>query len=125
MYQTAIVNVSKNCDRSKARFLIKKAVEFLQDDLPVAIPTETVYGLAANALSSKAVDTIFQAKRRPSDNPLIVHVSSLEMLKTFIKNNEIPPQFLPIIEEFWPGPLTLLFKKVLNFNTRMICFLIM
>ncbi len=68
----------------EARSRLQDAVRLLKDGKPVAIPTETVYGLAANALSDEAVKEIFRVKGRPSDNPLIVHVSSLEMLARFL-----------------------------------------
>ncbi|KAI9142308.1 DHBP synthase RibB-like alpha/beta domain-containing protein, partial [Paraphysoderma sedebokerense] len=77
----------------------------------VAMPTETVYGLAANALSPNAISKIFHAKSRPSDNPLIIHISSLHMLKSLLPGGKIPPSYLPLIQRFWPGPLTLLFPK--------------
>jgi L-threonylcarbamoyladenylate synthase len=76
----------------------------------VAFPTETVYGLGANALDRQAVAQIFATKGRPADNPLIVHVSSLPMLRTLLpKRYEIPPIYQKLMDAFWPGPLTLLF----------------
>jgi L-threonylcarbamoyladenylate synthase len=75
----------------------------------VAFPTETVYGLGANALDSRAVKRIFWAKGRPQDNPLIVHVATLSMLRSLISN--LPPQALLLIQRFWPGPLTLVLPK--------------
>ncbi|ORZ29230.1 DHBP synthase RibB-like alpha/beta domain-containing protein [Catenaria anguillulae PL171] len=89
--------------------LRKAAYALAHDEDVVAIPTETVYGLAGNALSASAVAKIFAAKQRPSDNPLIVHVSSLAMLRSLLPNQAIPDHYLPLIERFWPGPLTLLF----------------
>lgn len=74
----------------------------------VAVPTETVYGLAANALDAKAVAGIYKAKGRPSDNPLIAHIASLDMLYPLVKS--IPPKAKLLIEAFWPGPLTLIFE---------------
>lgn len=76
----------------------------------VAIPTETVYGLAGNAWSEDAIKAIFNAKGRPSDNPLIVHVSDHAMLMQCI-NQPLTPRILALIEAFWPGPLTLVFNK--------------
>ena len=84
---------------------IKLAAQLLQDDCVVAFPTETVYGLGANALSSSAVQKIYQAKNRPSDNPLIAHFGSTRQLEEF---TEIPKIYIPLIESFWPGPLTIL-----------------
>ncbi len=75
----------------------------------VAIPTETVYGLAANALDAAAVSKIFKAKGRPQDNPLIVHISSLEELYPLVK--EVPPAAVKLAEAFWPGPLTIVLPK--------------
>ncbi|KAK9455637.1 DHBP synthase RibB-like alpha/beta domain-containing protein [Dipodascopsis uninucleata] len=74
---------------------------------PVAFPTETVYGLGASALSTNAVRQIFAAKNRPSDNPLIVHVSSLNQLERVL-HTKVPKIYDPLIEKFWPGPLTII-----------------
>ncbi|GAA5810458.1 hypothetical protein MFLAVUS_003879 [Mucor flavus] len=87
---------------------IDKAVEFLKQGEAIGIPTETVYGLAANALDKNAVSKIFAAKNRPQDNPLIVHVSSIEMLKSILPNNVVPEVYLPVIRQHWPGPLTII-----------------
>jgi len=75
----------------------------------VAIPTETVYGLAANALDEKAVANIFSTKGRPSDNPLIVHISSTDNLLDLV--SFIPAVFEPLAKIFWPGPLTMVMHK--------------
>ncbi len=75
----------------------------------VAIPTETVYGLAANALDGDAVLRIFEAKGRPQDNPLIVHISTLEQLEDLAE--DLPPAVYRMAEHFWPGPLTMVVKK--------------
>ncbi|KAJ3000797.1 hypothetical protein HDV02_003599 [Globomyces sp. JEL0801] len=72
---------------------------------------ETVYGLGANALDSDAVAKIFIAKNRPQDNPLIVHVSDLEMLNSFLAPQSIPNIYLDLIHQEWPGPLTILCEK--------------
>lgn len=94
----------------KTRSALQAATEELQQDQPVVFPTETVYGLAANALSVTAVQRIFSAKGRPSDNPLIVHVSDLPMLYTLLPPNFVLPKtYARMVEAFWPGPLTLLF----------------
>jgi L-threonylcarbamoyladenylate synthase len=84
---------------------IKLAAQLLREDAVVAFPTETVYGLGANALSSTAVQKIYQAKNRPADNPLISHFGSIKQLEAF---TEIPPIYLPLIKSYWPGPLTIL-----------------
>lgn len=74
---------------------------------PVAFPTETVYGLGADATSEPAVAEIFAAKGRPSDNPLIVHISSIKHLERVIKQ-PLPEVYQPLVERYWPGPLTIL-----------------
>lgn len=74
----------------------------------VAFPTETVYGLGANALDAKAVTDIFRAKGRPVDNPLIVHIDCHKALPKYV--SEIPPVVKLLAEKFWPGPLTLVLK---------------
>ena len=74
----------------------------------VAIPTETVYGLAANALDARAGRKIFQAKRRPANDPLIVHVLDLKQAATLA---EVSPAAIKLAEKFWPGPLTLVLRR--------------
>ncbi|CAG7848557.1 Threonylcarbamoyl-AMP synthase Short=TC-AMP synthase; AltName: Full=L-threonylcarbamoyladenylate synthase; AltName: Full=t(6)A37 threonylcarbamoyladenosine biosynthesis protein sua5; AltName: Full=tRNA threonylcarbamoyladenosine biosynthesis protein sua5 [Serendipita indica DSM 11827] len=89
---------------------LQHASGILHSSSLVVFPTETVYGLAANALSATATSQIFQTKGRPADNPLIVHVSSVEMLRDVIDPSFVIPQTYAILmREFWPGPLTLLF----------------
>ena len=85
------------------------AAKWLKQEAVVAIPTETVYGLAGNALSSRAVARIYAVKNRPTFNPLIVHVSALERLSPYVKS--VPDAAHRLAEEFWPGPLTLLLEK--------------
>ncbi|MCG8374006.1 MAG: threonylcarbamoyl-AMP synthase [Balneolales bacterium] len=75
----------------------------------VAFPTETVYGLGADAWNPSAIQKVFEVKGRPSDNPLIVHVSSEEQIHDFAE--KIPPIAHTLIEKFWPGPLSLVMKK--------------
>jgi L-threonylcarbamoyladenylate synthase len=89
--------------------VICECAQIIQKGGTVAIPTETVYGLAANALDPAAVDSIFYAKGRPADNPLIVHVSSLGQLEQLVL--DIPSKALSLIETFWPGPLTIILKR--------------
>jgi L-threonylcarbamoyladenylate synthase len=89
--------------------LIQKAAIIIQRGELVAFPTETVYGLGANALSSKALRKIFKAKGRPSDNPLIVHIAEKKQLLQLV--DHIPPAASKLIKKFWPGPLTIIFKK--------------
>jgi L-threonylcarbamoyladenylate synthase len=88
---------------------IEKAAQLLTQNELVAIPTETVYGLAGNALNKSAVTKIFQVKDRPEFDPLIVHVADLSRAKDFV--TDIPDQAQQLAEEFWPGPLTLVLKK--------------
>lgn len=75
----------------------------------VAFPTETVYGLGANALDKEAAGKVYEAKGRPSDNPLIVHISDRKMIRPLVKN--IPEAAEKLMDAFWPGPLTLIFEK--------------
>jgi L-threonylcarbamoyladenylate synthase len=91
---------------------IRKAATLLAEGELVAIPTETVYGLAANALNEDAVLKIYAAKNRPQFNPLIIHVASFEQAKQFIK--DIPDEAEQLAAAFWPGPLTMLFNKQQN-----------
>jgi L-threonylcarbamoyladenylate synthase len=88
---------------------LSTALNYLRQEYVVAIPTETVYGLAGNALSPKAVSTIFQVKNRPHFDPLIVHTSSVERLTDFAAN--FPETALQLAHAFMPGPLTLLLEK--------------
>jgi L-threonylcarbamoyladenylate synthase len=89
---------------------IKSAVQHLTERRVVAFPTETVYGLGALALDASAATKIFSTKGRPSDNPLIVHVSSLSMLNSLLPPSYTPsPAYETLMRAFWPGPLTLLF----------------
>ncbi len=77
----------------------------------VAFPTETVYGLGANAFDAAEVAKIFAAKKRPADDPLIVHVSSVEMVSGIVAAGAIGERAEALMKAFWPGPLTLVFKK--------------
>ncbi|KAI2623588.1 translation factor [Hypomontagnella submonticulosa] len=101
--------------------ILREAADYLKTkDTPVAFPTETVYGLGADATRSAAVRGIYTAKMRPSDNPLIIHISDLEMLRKVLTpdnttngttdngHDRIPEIYKPLIERFWPGPLTIL-----------------
>lgn len=90
---------------------IKIAAKELKDtNNPIGFPTETVYGLGGSALQDNSVKNIYKAKNRPADNPLIVHVSSIEQLKRKLlpQDYEIPPIYHQLIENLWPGPLTIL-----------------
>lgn len=86
-----------------------KAAQIIKNGGLVAFPTETVYGLGANGLDENAVPKIYEAKGRPSDNPLILHISEFDEIKKIVK--EIPDIAVILADEFWPGPLTMVFKK--------------
>lgn len=102
---TKIIDLKNNCDLS----LLKEAAFVLKKGGLVIFPTETVYGLGALALEENSVNNIFKAKGRPSDNPLIVHISNFEMLKQLTKNiNEIEKK---LIDAFFPGPFTIILEK--------------
>ncbi|MDO8444508.1 MAG: L-threonylcarbamoyladenylate synthase [Deltaproteobacteria bacterium] len=88
---------------------IKEAAEVIKNGGTVAFPTETVYGLGADALNLEAIRKVFKAKGRPSDNPLIVHISSIEDLRLISKRYSSAA--LALMDKFWPGPLTLILKK--------------
>ena len=100
---------------------LELAAEALREsDVPVAFPTETVYGLGAVATRSSAVKGIFKAKQRPADNPLIVHVASVQQLEELLHSEKvsdeqpqslIPEIYKPLIERFWPGPLTIILEN--------------
>ena len=88
---------------------IKTAGKLLKDGELVAIPTETVYGLAADALNGEAVANIFKAKGRPMDNPLIVHIADLSQVDDLVAF--VPPVLEDLAKAFWPGPLTVIMEK--------------
>lgn len=89
--------------------LIQEAAKALQEGQLVAFPTETVYGIGANALKIEVVKRIYEAKGRPSDNPLIVHIGGPEEVARYA--TDIPEVAYPLMARFWPGPLTMIFKK--------------
>ncbi|KAM0718280.1 hypothetical protein Q7P37_006612 [Cladosporium fusiforme] len=107
-----------------AQHLRKAAEQLKTSDIPVAFPTETVYGLGADATRSAATKGIYKAKQRPADNPLIVHFASLGQLRALLRPEDgqlengtssnssgedpIPSVYHPLIEKFWPGPLTII-----------------
>ncbi|MBR3968342.1 MAG: threonylcarbamoyl-AMP synthase [Clostridia bacterium] len=90
-------------------FAVKTASEILKNGGIVAVPTETVYGLAASAYSDDAIKAVFTAKGRPQDNPLIVHISSLDMLRDIAR--DIPDVAYECAKAFWPGPFTMVLPK--------------
>lgn len=89
--------------------IMKKAGEILRSGGLVAFPTETVYGLGADALNEEAAQKIYAAKGRPSDNPLIVHIADMEALDRIVEG--IPEEAKALARAFWPGPLTMIFRK--------------
>ena len=88
---------------------IKTAAELIRQGEVVGMPTETVYGLAANALNGEAVKKIFLAKGRPQDNPLIVHIADFDQIYDLCPS--VPPQAKQLAEAFWPGPMTMIVPK--------------
>lgn len=95
--------------RSDSAEVIQTAAKILQEGGLVAFPTETVYGLGGNGLDSAACEKIYIAKGRPSDNPLILHISEFEELNPIVR--EISPAAQKLMDAFWPGPLTMVFPK--------------
>ena len=104
--QTIIRKVDENCIDE---MIMKEAGALLKEGALVAFPTETVYGLGANALDSEAAAKIYAAKGRPSDNPLIVHIADMDALSLIVA--EIPEAATKLAEKFWPGPLTMVMRK--------------
>ncbi len=102
--QTEVINITTEYEKA-----LEKSAELLKNGEVVGIPTETVYGLAANAFDKNAVRKIFEAKGRPSDNPLIVHIAKFEDLAPLVE--EIPEKVKIMAEKFWPAPLTMIMKK--------------
>lgn len=106
---TKVWKVDKYVDNLENNPQVVDAAHFLQENEVVALPTETVYGLGGNAESDVAVEKIFAAKGRPSDNPLIIHIAEKHQLLAFVA--EVPKKAERLMERFWPGPLTIIFKK--------------
>ena len=111
---TKILDVDEDNPEEKK---IKIAAGIIKKGGIVGFPTETVYGLGANALDEDAIRKIYVAKGRPSDNPLIVHVSSKDDVKALVMN--IPVKARKLMDKFWPGPLTIILKKseIVPFST--------
>jgi L-threonylcarbamoyladenylate synthase len=105
MKKTLLLKVDpENPDPAK----IQSAAEIIQKGGLVAFPTETVYGLGADALNPNAVLALFEAKKRPLDNPPIIHIANISEVYKLAK--QVPPKAELLMKEFWPGPLTLIFK---------------
>ena len=96
-------------DSKHKKRAMEEAAELIKSGDIVAFPTETVYGLGANAFDENAVAKIFAAKGRPADNPLIVHIAKKDQLSEIVL--EVPLIAKKLIKKFWPGPLTIVFKK--------------
>lgn len=103
--ETRMADMTRGIDEEE----MARAGEILKRGGLVAFPTETVYGLGANALDEAAAARIYAAKGRPSDNPLIVHICEFSALDRIVR--EIPPEAKKLAEAFWPGPLTMIFPK--------------
>ena len=101
--ETEIINISKSENKEK---IYSKLTTYYKDGKLVAIPTETVYGLSANAMDDEAVSKIYEAKGRPSDNPLIVHFYEMNQLDSIVDYND--ENVKKLINNFWPGPMTLI-----------------
>ena len=96
---------------------ITAAVDFLKQEEVVALPTETVYGLAGNAFSPKALTSIFEAKQRPLSDPLIVHLLDVSWLDRVVSlTPELKKSVMALAEAFWPGPLTLLLPRATSIH---------
>lgn len=104
--ETILVTVDSKAPK---REVIEQAAHILKNGGLVAFPTETVYGLGANGLDAVACKKIYEAKGRPSDNPLILHIARKEALYDIVKN--VPERAEKLIDAFWPGPLTMIFEK--------------
>ncbi|MFJ7726007.1 L-threonylcarbamoyladenylate synthase [Neobacillus sp. NPDC097160] len=106
---TMVWKVDKYVDNLENNPQVVDAANFLRKNEVVALPTETVYGLGGNAESDEAVAKIYVAKGRPGDNPLIIHIAEREQLTQFAA--EVPALAETLMDAFWPGPLTIIFKK--------------
>jgi L-threonylcarbamoyladenylate synthase len=104
-----ITEVKKIDPNNPNKEIIKQAAAIIREGGLVAFPTETVYGLGADALLPEGAKRIYAAKGRPSDNPLIVHIADFDALKKI--TSYIPPQAKELADAFWPGPLTMIFQK--------------
>jgi L-threonylcarbamoyladenylate synthase len=109
MTQTKVWNVDKNVDKIKNHPQLMEAATLLKEEEVVAFPTETVYGLGANAYSTQAVEKVFKAKGRPTDNPLIIHIAGFEDLSKVA--SVITESAKKLTDAFWPGPLTVVLPK--------------
>ena len=100
---------AQNANNLKA---IEHAAQIIKSGGLVAFPTETVYGLGANALSNDACAKVYAAKGRPTDNPLIMHIADMSALESIAK--DIPPEAKKLMEHYWPGPLTIILNRAVD-----------
>jgi len=108
--QTRIIKINpEDIELSETKELLEEAGRILKAGGLVAFPTETVYGLGGNAMDAAAAASIYRAKGRPSDNPLIVHIADKEAIGRVVR--EVPPKAEKLMDAFWPGPLTLIMEK--------------
>ena len=103
--ETKIVRIKEDHEEK----WIEEAGQILKNGGLVAFPTETVYGLGANALDEEAAAKIYSAKGRPSDNPLIVHIADFSDLEKIVE--DVPEETKKLADAFWPGPLTIIMRK--------------
>lgn len=106
---TVIWSVDKFVDKLDSYPQIIEAAKLIKQNEIVAFPTETVYGLGGNAYADEAIEKIYEAKGRPSDNPLIIHIADIEQMEEFVE--KIPENARLLMERFWPGPLTIIFQQ--------------
>jgi len=103
--KTAVIKISASRPETSK---IKKAAAILRKGGLVAFPTETVYGLGANALDKEALKKVYEIKKRPKNKPLTVHISGIGQLKKIV--GAVPPEAVKLIDRYWPGPLTIILK---------------
>ena len=106
--ETIVADIT--CNPKEDEKIYEKAGEILRAGGLVAFPTETVYGLGADALDEAASAKIYAAKGRPSDNPLIVHIADMDAVYKLA--SEVPEAAVKLADKFWPGPLTMILKKI-------------
>lgn len=104
--QTEVIRIERNNINAQ---IMQKAGSILKSGGLVAFPTETVYGLGADALNTEAAEKIYAAKGRPSDNPLIIHIADMGHLDKIVKY--VPDEAKKLADAFWPGPLTMILNK--------------
>ena len=121
--ETKIIHITKENIEATA----KEAADVWAQGGLVAFPTETVYGLGGNGLNKEASKKIYAAKGRPSDNPLILHIADMEQFYPLIKtdNAKIIARAEALADVFWPGPLTMICRRLTIFHTRQQAVLIL